>query len=129
MAGLIMKSGLIGLKNYLTYRQGRSETVFYTLSSCVLIDDRANGDWRCITLDNHESHISLEFIEYAWDHQIIVVSLPPKTSGKLQPLDVAIFRTYQKEYGRAVQTQVGGGVTISKQDFPRYVHYDCFVLS
>lgn len=82
-------------------------------------EGKANGEWRCLVLDNHESHISLEFIDYAWSHKIIVVSLAPKTSGTTQPLDVAVFKDYGKEYGKAADEQLRGKVAISKQDFPR----------
>ncbi|KZP06953.1 CENP-B protein, partial [Athelia psychrophila] len=81
--------------------------------------EKANGKWRCLVLDNHESHISLEFIDYTWSHKIIVVSLAPKTSGKTQPLDVAVFSPYQMAYGRATDDEVRGGVNITKQDFTR----------
>jgi hypothetical protein len=94
------------------------EKCVFAIQVCCQFFDRANGAWRCIVLDNHGSHISLEFIDYAWNHKIIIVLLPPKTSGKTQPLDVACFREYQKAYGRAADEEVQGGVAISKQDFP-----------
>jgi hypothetical protein len=81
--------------------------------------EKAAGEWRCLVLDNHESHISFEFIEYAWSNKIIVVSLAPKTSGITQPLDVAVFKDYAQEYGKAADEQLHGKVAISKQDFPR----------
>jgi hypothetical protein len=90
---------------------------------------RAGDDWRCITLDNHESHISLEFIEFAYTHKIIVVSLAPKTSGKFQPLDVSCFHEYQKAYGKAVEDEVRAGICITKQDFGRFVSFSAQQLS
>jgi hypothetical protein len=81
--------------------------------------EKAAGEWRCLVLDNHESHISMEFIEYAWSNKIVVVSLAPKTSGTTQPLDVAVFKDYAQEYGKAADEQLCGKVAISKQDFPR----------
>lgn len=65
----------------------------------------------------------MEFIPYAWSHKIIVVSLAPKTSGKTQPLDVAVFFDYQKAYGRAADEEVRGGVNITKRDFTRSVFF------
>jgi len=62
----------------------------------------------------------LDFIDFVWSHKIIVVSLAPKTSGKMQPLDIAIFREYQNEYGRAADEEVRGDVAICKQDFTRF---------
>ncbi|KAG5898888.1 hypothetical protein JTB14_003282 [Gonioctena quinquepunctata] len=38
--------------------------------------------------DNHESHISVEAINFSRDNGIVYLSFPPHTSHKLQPLDV-----------------------------------------
>jgi hypothetical protein len=81
--------------------------------------EKAAGGWRCFVLDNHESHISMEFIEYAWSNKIIVVSLALKTSGTTQPLNVAIFKDYAQEYSKAADKQRCSKVAISKQDFPQ----------
>ena len=45
-----------------------------------------------IILDNHESHRSLEAIEFARKNHIVLLSVPPHTTHKLQPLDVSLFR-------------------------------------
>ena len=42
-------------------------------------------------LDNHSSHISIEVLEYAKDHHIIILSFPPHCSHALQPLDRSVF--------------------------------------
>ena len=50
-----------------------------------------------LLLDNHESHVTVQGINYCRDNGIIMVSFPPHTSHKLQPLDVGIyspFKTY-----------------------------------
>lgn len=70
----------------------------------------------------------MEFIAYAWSHKIIVVSLAPKTSGKTQPLDVAVFYDYQKAYGCAADEEVQGGVNITKQDFTQSVFFSSLML-
>ena len=80
---------------------------------------RANGKQRELVFDNHETHLTYDFIEYAWDHKVLVTSLPPKTSGVSQPLDVAVFGPLQKEYGREVDREVRARATITKQDFAR----------
>ncbi|XP_046985996.1 MFS-type transporter clz9-like [Schistocerca americana] len=43
---------------------------------------------KLIILDNHESHTSIAAISYAKGNGIILLTLPPHTSHKLQPLDV-----------------------------------------
>lgn len=78
-------------------------------------------DWRLLPFDNHDSHIQEDVIEYALDHKILCIGLPPKTSGILQPLDVACYKSYAKAYGEAVEAECQGRVRVTKQDFPRWV--------
>lgn len=44
-----------------------------------------------LLLDNHESHCSLNVAEYTCEHHVEILSFPPHTSHKLQPLDVAVY--------------------------------------
>lgn len=41
--------------------------------------------------DNHQSHISLEAFQFCKKNHIVMVSLPPHTSNRLQPLDLTFF--------------------------------------
>ncbi|KAK9882712.1 hypothetical protein WA026_022763 [Henosepilachna vigintioctopunctata] len=41
--------------------------------------------------DNHESHISIDAINYCRDNGIVCLSFPPHTTHRLQPLDVGVF--------------------------------------
>lgn len=47
--------------------------------------------------DNHESHVSLEAINYAKENGIIYLSFPPHTSHRLQPLDVGVFGPFKSK--------------------------------
>lgn len=49
-----------------------------------------------ILLDNHASHCSLESIIYCRDNGIILLSFPPHTSHRLQPLDVSVFAPFKR---------------------------------
>lgn len=44
-----------------------------------------------LILDNHSSHISIESYEFCRNNFIHMVSLPPHTSHRLQPLDLTFF--------------------------------------
>jgi hypothetical protein len=48
--------------------------------------------------DGHGSHEKLELINLAQDHNIILFSLPPHTTHKLQPLDVGVFGPFQRAW-------------------------------
>ncbi|XP_072398250.1 uncharacterized protein [Diabrotica undecimpunctata] len=48
-------------------------------------------------VDNHESHISVEVIRLCRENGIVLLSFPPHTTHRLQPLDVGVyspFKTY-----------------------------------
>lgn len=47
-------------------------------------------------LDNHSSHCSLKTINFSRDNGIFLLSFPPHTSHRLQPLDVAVFGPFKK---------------------------------
>lgn len=43
-----------------------------------------------LIMDNNESHLSVG-INFAKENGIVILTLPPHTSNKLQPLDVSVF--------------------------------------
>jgi len=44
-----------------------------------------------LILDNHESHLLIDAIQLAKDNHIVMLTLLPHTSHKLQPLDKTVF--------------------------------------
>jgi len=63
--------------------------------------------------DNHSSHISMRVLDACNKHDISFVCLPPNSTDKLQPLDVALFGPL-KDYWRST-------VRLYKQKFPEQV--------
>ena len=64
--------------------------------------ENTRGDiqsYRMLIMDNHSSHVTWQFIEYALSHKIVLVALPPHSTHKLQPLDVGCFGPLQYHYG------------------------------
>ena len=57
-----------------------------------------------ITMDNHESHVSYEALKKAKDKHIHVITLPPHTSNKTQPLDRTVFGPFKAAYNKAVNS-------------------------
>ena len=55
-----------------------------------------------LILDNAECHMNIHSIQYAIQHGIVIVTLPPHTTAKLQPLDVSVFGPF-KSYLRSLQ--------------------------
>ena len=59
---------------------------------------RLRGTYCMLIIDGHGSHVSLEFIEYCTQNQIVALCLPPHTTHILQPLDVRIFGPLANAY-------------------------------
>jgi hypothetical protein len=64
---------------------------------------RKTGAYRLLLLDGHRSHLTLKFLRYAVDHQIILLCLPPHSTHRLQPLDVGIFGPMGTAYDALVK--------------------------
>jgi hypothetical protein len=54
-----------------------------------------------LIMDIHASHISPESVEYAKLNGIVILTIPPHTSHKLQPLDRSVFGPLKAHYNRA----------------------------
>ncbi|CAG4954999.1 unnamed protein product [Parnassius apollo] len=48
-----------------------------------------------IIYDGHSSHVTVDVVQLAIRHGITILKLPPHTSHLLQPLDVAVFRSFK----------------------------------
>jgi hypothetical protein len=58
-----------------------------------------------LILDGHVSHTkNLEAIELARDSGIVMVSLPPHCTHRLQPLDVSFFGPFKRAYDSALRS-------------------------
>lgn len=68
-------------------------------------------------LDNHGSHLTREFIQFAKDNQIILFPLPPHTTHFLQPLDNLPFQQYKHFHGKANDAARKSWNTFEQQEF------------
>lgn len=55
-----------------------------------------------LILDNHNSHLNLTSIELAREKGVVMLSVPPHTTHKLQPLDVTVFKSFKGAFETAV---------------------------
>lgn len=75
-----------------------------------------------LLLDNHESHVNIDVIDYAREKGVVILTFPPHCSHKLQPLDVAVFGPF-KNYFKAAQNDwmvTNPGKTISIYHLPKF---------
>ncbi|KAK7455951.1 hypothetical protein BaRGS_00039419, partial [Batillaria attramentaria] len=56
-----------------------------------------------VILDNHGSHLGIAALDFAKEHGIALLSLPPHYSHKLQPLDISVFGPLKKRIAQAQQ--------------------------
>lgn len=54
-----------------------------------------------VILDNHSSHMSLNVINYCRENGVVLLSIPPHTSHRLQPLDKSVFGPLKTYYNSA----------------------------
>ncbi|XP_046393584.1 uncharacterized protein LOC124161317 [Ischnura elegans] len=74
-------------------------------------------------LDNHDSHVNIPVIEKARASGIIMITFPPHTSHKLQPLDRTVFGSFKMHYNRAMNNWMSSnpGKSVSVYDVAQLV--------
>lgn len=76
-----------------------------------------------LIMDNHESHCSLKAIDTAKDLGIVLLTIPPHTSHRMQPLDVAVYGPFKLAYCRAMDSYMRSnpGKTLTIYEIPEFV--------
>lgn len=57
-----------------------------------------------LIMDNHEAHLSFKVIQLAKNSGVILLTLPPHTSHKLQPLDKCVYGPLKRYYNDACRS-------------------------
>ena len=83
-------SGWMTEENFVKYMQHFVKYAKPTAQSPILL-----------LLDNHQSHLSIEVIDFAKDNNITMLSFPPHCSHRLQPLDVGVYGPFKTFYSQA----------------------------
>ena len=58
------------------------------------------NDWRQLILDGAPTHLDADFMHTAWSNKIQLIYLPPHTSHRTQPLDLAVFAPLKTAYAQ-----------------------------
>ena len=76
-----------------------------------------------LLLDNHESHVSVDVVNYAKENGIVMLSFPPHCSHKLQPLDKGVYGPFKTFYNNACSCWMkeNTGKSMSIYDVPEMV--------
>ena len=91
--GLVHKSGWMTSENFKRVLEFFKGSVRCTKENPVLL-----------IMDNHESHLSVEGLDFCKENGIVVLTLPPHTYNKLQPLDRCVFGPFKKFFTSAVKS-------------------------
>lgn len=78
-------SGFMNSENFLEFIQK-----FQTFTRCSI------GNPILLLLDNHVSHRTLDVLKFCRLNGIHVLSFPPHTSHRMQPLDVSVFAPFKR---------------------------------
>lgn len=57
-----------------------------------------------LIMDNYEAHISINVINLAKENGVTILTVPPHSTGKMQPLDVGLFKPFKTAYNAAVDS-------------------------
>ena len=81
---------------------------------------KARSSYRLLIVDGHESHLTMDFIEYCDQNKILLAVYPPHSTQTLQPLDVVMFKPLSVAYSNEVSAfmeRSQGLTSMSKRDF------------
>lgn len=81
-----------------------SELFVKTMQYFINYSSSSNDNPSLLIYDNHESHICIEALNLAKENGVTVLTMPPHSTGKLQPLDVGIFGPFKTAYNKAVDS-------------------------
>ncbi|XP_050300113.1 uncharacterized protein LOC126738716 [Anthonomus grandis grandis] len=91
--GLVNKSGWMTRDNFIKVLQFIQRNMRCSKNNPVLL-----------ILDNHESHLSDDGITFCKENGIEVLTLPPHTSNKSQPLDRSVFGPFKRYFSEAANS-------------------------
>lgn len=100
--GLVHKSGWMTTENFIKVLEFFKHNVRCTKESPVLL-----------IMDNHESHLSLQGLDFCNENGIIVLTLPPHTSNRLQPLDRSVFGPFKKFFSSNVNSWMNSNPNVT----------------
>ena len=80
------------------------------------------GAPRILLLDNHGSHVTVDFMWKAYQNNVHLIYMPPHTSHVVQPLDLAIFSRIKASYKAQIEAlaRFEDSVPIKKIRFVKY---------
>lgn len=95
-------NGTLGLANPSGWMNGA--LFIETMKHFIKFSQSSKENKSLLIMDNYEAHICLEAINLARQNGVTILTVPPHSTGKLQPLDVAVFKPFKVAYNAAVDS-------------------------
>lgn len=84
-------------------------------------EKRRHGEYRMLIVDGHETHCTLDFVDFCVNNKIILLVLPRNNTHLVQPLEMAIFQPTAKAYSTLLDDHKRFcGPRLNKEDLIRY---------
>lgn len=81
-----------------------TEELYLQLMEHFIKQTKPSKDERVLLLiDNHETHLSLQTLQLASEAGVVVLTFPPHSSHRLQPLDVSVYFPFKAFYNQGVE--------------------------
>ena len=85
--------------------------------------EKADGESRLLIYDDHDNHISADFIRHCIANDIVLLLLPPHSSHLLQSLDVDVFSSLKQAMGSLLNRLYRTGIRrVQKAEW-----FECFI--
>lgn len=81
-----------------------NETVYFKFMEHFIKHTKPSKEERVLLIiDNDESHLSVETLNLASNSGVVILTFPPHTSHRLQPLDLAVYCPFKTYYHQEVE--------------------------
>ena len=57
-----------------------------------------------LIIDNHSSHVNIDAVNFACENGIVLLTIRPRTTHKMQPLDVSVYGPFKNFYDKALDS-------------------------
>lgn len=57
-----------------------------------------SGEYRFLIMDRYASHLTKEFMDFCWDHKVVLFLLPAHSTHFLLTLDIGIFNLMKAQH-------------------------------
>ncbi|KAF0300312.1 hypothetical protein FJT64_027146 [Amphibalanus amphitrite] len=74
------------------------------LQEFITFTGATTNNKQLLIVDNHYTHCNLKVLTLARENGVVILTLPPHTSHRLQPLDVGYFSAFKANYGKELNS-------------------------